>query len=99
MESTMRWRPVAASLAIVLLAAACAHQPPSTGGPPLPGFLLGLVHGYISLFSLIASLFFEVRIYAFPNNGFFYDLGFVIGVFAFYGSGSRTYSYTYSRWR
>jgi hypothetical protein len=95
----MRWRSVAASLALALLVAACAHQPAPTGGPPLPGFLLGLVHGYISFFALIASLLFDVRIYAFPNAGFFYDLGFVIGAFAFYGSGSRTYSYTYSRWR
>ncbi|HEY6982934.1 hypothetical protein [Reyranella sp.] len=95
----MRSKTVALALVLVLLVAACAHQPPPAGGPPLPGLLLGLLHGYISFFSLIASLFFEVRIYAFPNAGFFYDLGFVIGAFAFYGSGSRTYSYTYSRWR
>ena len=56
--------------------------------------LLGLLHGYLSLFALIASLFFEVRVYEFPNAGFFYDLGFVIGAFAFYGSGSRTYTYS-----
>src|SRR5581483_1581857 len=64
-----------AALGLALLVAACAHQPPPTGGAPLPGFVLGLLHGYISLFSLIASLFFPVRIYEFPNNGFFYDLG------------------------
>jgi hypothetical protein len=93
------WRALAAVLFAAALLAGCAHQPPPSGGPPLPGILLGLLHGYISLFSLIASLFFEVRVYAFPNAGFFYDLGFIIGVFAFYGSGTRTYSYTYSRWR
>lgn len=86
-------------LSATLLVAACAHQPPPSGGAPLPGFLLGLLHGYISLFSLIASLFMEVRIYAFPNNGFFYDLGFVIGAVAFYGSGHSTYTYTYRRER
>jgi hypothetical protein len=90
----LRWLAVASLLVLVL--ASCAHQPPPTGGAPLPGFLLGLLHGYISLFSLIASLFIDVRIYEYPNNGFFYDLGFIIGVFAFYGSGSKTVHYTYT---
>jgi hypothetical protein len=94
----MRWRSLAAVLVLASVLVACAHQPPS-GGPPLPGLLLGLIHGYISLFSLIASLFFPVRIYDFPNSGFFYDLGFIVGVFAFYGSGRTTYVYTSSRWR
>jgi hypothetical protein len=95
----MRWRTFAAILLVVLLVASCAHQPPPSGGAPLPGFLLGLLHGYISLFSLIASLFVQVRIYEYPNSGFFYDVGFIIGVFAFYGSGRTTYVYTSSRWR
>ena len=90
----MRWRSLAAVSVLVLVVAACAHQPPPTGGAPLPGFFLGLLHGYISLFSLIASLFVDVRIYEYPNNGFFYDFGFVIGALAFYGSGQRTYIYT-----
>ena len=92
----MRWRALATASVVILVLASCAHQPAPSGGAPLPGFLLGLLHGYISLFSLIASLFFEVRIYEYPNNGFFYDLGFIIGVLAFYGSGSKTYHYTYS---
>ena len=95
----MRWRSLAGVLVLVVLVASCAHQPPPSGGAPLPGFLLGLLHGYISLFSLIASLFVQVRIYEYPNAGFFYDLGFIIGVFAFYGSGRTTYVYTSSRWR
>jgi hypothetical protein len=32
-----------------------------------PGFLMGLVHGFISLFSLLGSLFLDIRIYGFPN--------------------------------
>ena len=92
----MRWRSLAAVSVLVLLLAACAHQPPPTGGAPLPGFFLGLLHGYISLFSLIASLFVYVRIYEYPNNGFFYDFGFIIGVLAFYGSGSKGVQYTYT---
>lgn len=95
----MRWRVLAGASVLMLILTACAHQPPPTGGAPLPGFFLGLLHGYISFFSLIASLFFQVRIYEFPNNGFFYDLGFIVGVFAFYGSGRQTYVYTSARWR
>jgi hypothetical protein len=94
----MTRRMLASSLVAMLFVASCAHQP-SAPGSDLPGFFLGLLHGYISLFSLIASLFVDVRIYAYPNSGWWYDLGFILGVMAFYGSGTRTYTYTYRRWR
>ena len=94
----MTRRMLASCLVAMLLVASCAHQPPAPGSD-LPGFFLGLLHGYISLFSLIASLFVDVRIYAYPNSGWWYDLGFILGVMAFYGSGTRTYTYTYRRWR
>ena len=45
------------------------------------------------------GLFFDIRIYACPNSGWWYDFGFVLGVMAFYGSGTQTYTYTYRRWR
>ena len=62
----------------------CAHQPlPESYDPP--GFFSGLFHGFIILFSLIGSIFMHIRIYAFPNSGFFYDLGFLIGAAAFLG--------------
>ena len=51
-----------------------------------PDFSGGLLHGATVLFSLIGSLWWDIRIYAFPNGGAWYDLGFVIGVAAFFGA-------------
>jgi hypothetical protein len=62
----------------------CAHQPDPKSYDP-PGFFSGLFHGFIILFSLIGSIFMDIRIYAFPNSGFSYDLGFLIGAIAFLG--------------
>ncbi|HPF50277.1 MAG TPA: hypothetical protein PK335_01820 [Draconibacterium sp.] len=52
-----------------------------------PGFLKGLLHGFILLFSFIGSLFTDYEIYAFPNNGGWYDFGFLLGVMMFFGGG------------
>jgi hypothetical protein len=71
-------------LAIAALLAACATQPVMTAYDP-PGFFFGLLHGFISLFALIGSIFTDVRIYAFPNSGGWYDFGFMIGVGSFFG--------------
>jgi hypothetical protein len=74
-------------LLLVLALAGCAHQPPS-GLPGAPGFFHGLLHGFLMLVSLVASLFTDVRVYAFPNSGFFYDLGFFLGATSFLGGGA-----------
>ena len=82
----MRWRGLAVLLllALALSLASCATQTvPNVHKPP--GFLMGLLHGFISLFSLIGSLFFDIRIYGFPNSGSGYDVGFVLGAAVFYG--------------
>jgi hypothetical protein len=68
----------------LLYIAGCAHQPPPDA-PGLPGFWSGLLHGFLIVFSFVGSLFTHVRIYNFPNNGRWYDFGFLIGAAIFLG--------------
>ena len=70
---------VATLLVFALLMCSCATQP-APDSEDVPGFLLGVWHGFITLFSLIGSLFRHVRIYAYPNSGFWYDVGFMFGM-------------------
>jgi hypothetical protein len=75
-------RVIAASLAVLFLAA-CARQVPEAveQGAQVPGFLLGLWHGFIFPFAWIGSLFSpQIAVYAVPNNGGWYDFGFFLGV-------------------
>ena len=81
--------PWMALLLVLAAAAGCAHQPAPVFPDP-PGFFSGLLHGFLMLFSLIGSIFTDVRIYAFPNSGFWYDLGYLGGASAFLGGGARS---------
>lgn len=56
----------------------------------LAGFFSGLWHGFIMFFSFIVSLFnSDVSVYEVHNVGPLYNLGYLIGVSAFFGgSGS-----------
>jgi hypothetical protein len=74
----IRVRHTIACGVFVLLIASCATQPIPHANDA-PGFLMGLGHGFLIFFSLIGSLFWDIRIYAFPNNGGWYDLGFFLG--------------------
>ena len=54
------------------------------------GFFSGIWHGFIIVFSLIGKLFgADIGIYAENNTGFFYWLGFIIGIGGF-GGGSAS---------
>jgi hypothetical protein len=80
----MKVHKLAVTFAIALVLASCATQP-----APLdhtPGFLSGLFNGFTVVFSLIGSIFYNVRIYAYPNSGGWYDFGFVLGVAAFFST-------------
>lgn len=61
----------------------------SSGVSPTPsGFFSGLIHGFVIIFALIGKLFgMDVGIYAQNNTGFFYWLGFIIGIGGFGGGG------------
>jgi hypothetical protein len=87
----MNNRPLYFRLTIVLVIAsvltACATQPHPTADDP-PGFWSGALHGFTILFSLVGSIFSDVRIYAFPNSGGWYDFGYFLGVAAFLGGSS-----------
>jgi hypothetical protein len=64
--------------AVALCLVACASQPAPVSHQ-VPGLLAGFFHGFIAIISLIGSLFLDIRIYEFPNGGFWYDFGFVAG--------------------
>jgi len=66
-------------LAACAVLAGCAHQPSPDYYVTGPGFWMGLVHGFVALPSVVIGFFTDVRIYAFPNVGWRYDLGFLIG--------------------
>ena len=52
------------------------------------GFFSGIWHGFIIIFSLIGKLFgANIGIYAEHNTGFFYWLGFIIGIGGLGGGG------------
>jgi hypothetical protein len=54
------------------------------------GFLRGLWHGFIALFTFIISLFTDkVNVYEVHNTGGWYDFGFILGVMIFFGGSSR----------
>ena len=68
-----------------LFVASCASQPPPESMYGAPGFWFGLVHGMTAPLALIGGLFSDIRIYAFPNTGWWYDLGFILGISAWGG--------------
>ena len=82
------------SIGVVLLLAGCTAAPNSMVGTPAAdgvpaGFLLGIWHGFILLFSFIVSLVVPgVGVYEIHNDGLAYNLGFLIGVALFFGGGA-----------
>ncbi|MDX2008407.1 MAG: hypothetical protein SFU83_24445 [Meiothermus sp.] len=85
------WRALLCGLMLVL--AACTASQAVSPQPGGPGFWLGLWHGFIAPITFIISLFpNELRIYAYPNAGLWYDFGFMLGIGGFSGgifAGSR----------
>lgn len=52
------------------------------------GFFSGILHGFVFVFALIGKLFgADIGLYAENNSGFFYWLGFIIGIGMLGGGG------------
>jgi hypothetical protein len=64
--------------AICLAVTACATQP-SVNNLGAPGFFTGLWHGWVAPFALFSGIFTDIKVYEFPNSGWFYDFGFMFG--------------------
>jgi hypothetical protein len=86
----MKYGRLTVVVPLALVLTACAHQPsPDVIGYDVPGFWVGLWHGFIAPFSLIGSFFdSSIRAYAFPNSGWWYDLGYVLGIGGILGGGA-----------
>ena len=93
----MRIRGWKWAVAMMLVFGACTATQPHVAGPitddAIPGFWRGFWQGFIAPISFIVSLVSdEVRVYAFPNSGRWYDFGFMLGIGGFSGglfAGSR----------
>jgi hypothetical protein len=88
-RETLRCSVWAVTIAVVILGlSGCAYQPSGALSPSGPGFLIGLCHGFIAPISLLGSFVSDHRIYAFPNAGVIYDLGFLLGLSTWAGGGA-----------
>lgn len=89
----LTWPVMVTVLLAFLLASCAATQPPAVPHLDAAGFWKGLWHGFIAPITFVISLFSEdVRIYAFPNTGRWYDFKFMLGISGFSGgifAGSR----------
>jgi hypothetical protein len=68
---------------LLLSVSGCANQPLAAQGD-VPGFVMGILHGFFIVPALLGSIIFDIRVYSYPNSGFFYDWGFFIGVTIFF---------------
>ncbi len=72
---------IASALIFILVLTGCTFAGDSsslTAGTP--GFFMGIWHGIIAPYTLIVRFFIDVKMYATPNVGFGYDIGFLLGI-------------------
>ena len=75
-----------------------ATQVAAVVDPSGPGFLRGMLHGFLFPFSFIGSLISDkIAIYAVPNNGGWYDFGYFLGIVVFGVGARKTHTVTRDR--
>lgn len=76
-------------LSLALALDGCATQVHGTVQSGAPGFFFGLLQGIIAPIAWVVSLFrADVSVYAVPNNGGWYNFGFLLGLSAWAGGGA-----------
>jgi hypothetical protein len=74
------FQPYVACAGLIFVLTGCAYQTTSYVHDPA-GFWVGLWNGATIAFSMVGHLIDNsIRIYTFPNNGGWYDFGYVLGV-------------------
>ena len=82
----MKISTLAVSLTVLLLLAGCATRP--MGHHTDPALVRGLIDGALAPITFVISLFSDtVRMYAYPNIGRWYDIGFLVGLASVWGGG------------
>jgi|SRR4051812_36520849 hypothetical protein len=77
MTTTFR---LSVSITLVLAIASCGFATTGHSIEGAPGLLIGIWHGLLAPWTLLLRLFMDIKMYAFPNSGWPYDFGFIIGV-------------------
>ncbi len=86
--SRLKW--LAVWVLLMLIMGSCAPGGQQFDAAPA-GFLMGLWHGFISLFSFVIGLFNDqVAVYEVSNTGGWYNFGFILGISIFYGGSSKS---------
>lgn len=68
------------ALAVILLTGCTFAGDSSSFASGTPGFLMGVWHGVVAPYTLIVRFFLGIKMYAVPNSGLTYDLGFLLGI-------------------
>ena len=85
MEKGVDVRRLVSMLALLLVLsialAGCGFvgaRPPSVASTP--GFFVGVWDGLVAPWTLLLRAFIDIRMYAVPNSGWWYDAGFLLGM-------------------
>ena len=84
--------PLLIAVLLLLTLTGCAPGDGKNTDTDPAGFFWGIWHGWISLISLIVGLFnHTIRVYEVHNTGWWYDLGFFLGITSGFGGLSLTH--------
>jgi hypothetical protein len=79
-QSEIKVCKLACATLLISAIVGCGFAATGGGAYDAPGFFMGIWHGLIAPWSLLLRIFMDIKMYAFPNSGWPYDFGFLIGI-------------------